>query len=394
MNPIRLLPGGRRPRHAIALLICLALGLGTTAGPWLMAMPGRAQSAPVLRVGVVDGSQPCAWSDDGVWQGLAVDLWNRIASREQIAFVFSSWPSTQALLEASSSDRVDIAVGCLNVSPDRLERHRFSLPFQEDGLAVMVANSRLDLGRAFLGSLLAPTLVKLLGGFLAVIALLSLLTWRLEGYSDQPETRRLGVRRSFSKLFQVLATGPGSNTIVVTTKGNVVVLLAYLVRIVSASLLVGYLTVNVVQETQGRLSGRLERPADLLGLRVAVRSGSVSEALLRELNAASQAARSRAVLIGSVSEGPPLLRAGKVDAVLADNLQLIWLQHRQSDRRVQTRLALEGIRPESQAFVFSPSLSEATAERIDLAISSLKRQGVVSELRSSVLNDEGAAARK
>jgi ABC-type amino acid transport substrate-binding protein len=100
------------------------------------------------------------------------------------------------------------------------------------------------------------------------------------------------------------------------------------------------------------------------------------------------------VLIGSVSEGPPLLRAGKVDAVLADNLQLIWLQHLQSDRRVQTRLALEGIRPESQAFVFSPSLSEATAERIDLAISSLKRQGVVSELRSSVLNDEGAAARK
>ncbi|MFM8604581.1 MAG: substrate-binding periplasmic protein, partial [Cyanobium sp.] len=210
----------------------------------------------------------------------------------------------------------------------------------------------------------------------------------------QEETRRLGVWRSFSKLFQVLATGPGSNTIVVTSRGNGLVIVAYLVRSVSASLLVGYLTVNVVQETQGRLSGRLERPADLLGLRVAVRPGSVSEALLRELNATAAVGRARPVLIARVSEGAALLSAGKVDAVLADNQQLTWLQNRQSDRRVLTRLALEGIRPESQAFVFAPSLPAETAERINLMISALKRQGVVGELRGNVLGEGGMAARR
>ncbi|MFM7362677.1 MAG: ligand gated channel (GIC family) protein, partial [Cyanobium sp.] len=45
----------------------------------LTAPAPRAQATPVLRVGVVDGSQPCAWRENGVWQGLAVDLWNRIA---------------------------------------------------------------------------------------------------------------------------------------------------------------------------------------------------------------------------------------------------------------------------------------------------------------------------
>jgi ABC-type amino acid transport substrate-binding protein len=123
---------------------------------------------------------------------------------------------------------------------------------------------------------------------------------------------------------------------------------------------------------------------------VAVRPGSVSEALLREVNSRGSGPPATAVLIRRVAEGPPLLMRGRVDAVLADNLQLTWLQEHQEQagtKRVPlpTRLALQGIRPESQAFVFSPSLPEATAARIDLAISAVKRNGVVSELRESLL---------
>lgn len=319
-----------------------------------------------------------------MWKGLVVDLWNRIASREQLAFVIRPMPNTASLLEATASNQIDVAIGCLNVSPERLDRLRFSLPFQEDGLAVMVANSRLDLGRAFLSSLFGPTLLQLLGGYLAAIALLTWLTWRVEGYGSRAETLRHGKQRTVSKLFQVLATGPGGNVVADTTRGNLMVLGAYLVRIVAASLLVGYLTVTVVNETQGRLSSRLESVEGLRGLRVAVRSGSVSEALLREVNSRGEEAEAQPVLIRRVSEGPMLLQQKQVDAVLADNLQLTWLQERQP-KPPRTRLALQGIRPESQAFVFAPSLSAETADRIDLAISSVKRSGVVSELREALL---------
>ncbi len=371
----------RRRRLPLPIVVVLLAGAVGTAG----ALPAKAVAVPpVLQVGVVDGSQPCVVRQGDAWEGLAVDLWNRIASREQLAFVLRPSPDTRSLLEAVAANRVDLAIGCINVSPERLARLRFSLPFQEDGLAVMVANTPLDLGRAFLGALFGPTLLHLLGGFLAGIGLLTLLTWHVEGYAKREETRRLGRRRAVSKLFQVLATGPGGNVMVETTRGNLIVLVAYLVRIVAASLLVGYLTVNVVRETQGRLSGRLESPADLRGRRVAVRIGSVSEALLRELNGRGEGRPVRLVLIRSVGEGPGLLARGRVDAVLADTLQLTWLQAQQSGR-VQTRLALQGIRPESQAFVYAPSLPRATAERINLAISELKRSGVVSELRDGVL---------
>jgi hypothetical protein len=162
---------------------------------------------------------------------------------------------------------VDVAVGCINLSPERLESTTFSLPFQEDGLAVLALRNRLDLGKAFLRSLIGPALLQLLGGFLILIGLISLLTWRVEGHGRSDTTRTLGATRSFARIFQILATGPGSNTIVETTRGHLLVLLAYLVRIVAASLLVGFLTVHVVEETRERSAGSLQGLEDLRGRR-------------------------------------------------------------------------------------------------------------------------------
>jgi ABC-type amino acid transport substrate-binding protein len=352
------------------LALLLALGL-----------PGAAAAESVLRVGLVDGSPPCSSQDAGVWGGLSVDLWNRIATLEQLPYVVSSWPSVQQMLDASRDGRLDVAVGCINVSPERLRRYRFSLPFQEDGLAVMVGKSRLDLGRSFLLALFTPTLLQLLGGYLLAIALLTWLTWTLEAYPLQPQTISQGRLRTFSKLFQVLATGPGSNTIVSTTRGNGIVFLAYLVRIVSASLLVGYLTVNVAREVQGTAGGRIRSEGDLRGRRVGVRSGTVSEALLRELNAAAGGEKVTIVPLASIASGVDLLASRRIDALLGDNLQLSYLLLHSETKGFLPSLALEGIRPESQAFAFSQGLPVATTDRINLAISTLKRTGVVSELR-------------
>jgi ABC-type amino acid transport substrate-binding protein len=336
---------------------------------------------PVLRVGVVDGAPPCSYREAGAWKGLAVDLWNRIATREQLPYVVSEWPSVREMLEATRRGSLDVAVGCLNVSPDRLETYRFSLPFQEDGLAVMVVQSRLDLGRSFLAALLTPTLLQLLGGYLLAIGALSLLTWRVEHYGQQAQTLSDGQLRSFSKVFQILATGPGSNTLVSTTRGHGVVLMAYMVRIVSASLLVGYLTVNVAREVQGSASGSIRSEADLLGLRVGVRQGTVSESLLKELNKGSAAAKTTIVPLNTIGAGLDLLVARRIDALLGDNLQLSYLLIHAKVKGLVPSLALQGIRPESQAFAFAPDLPEATAERIDQSISELKRSGLVSTLR-------------
>ena len=370
----------------------LALGPGLALG-LAMATTGQAAAAPVLRVGLVDGSPPCSYREAGVWRGLAIDLWNQVATLEHLPYVVTEWPSVRQMLEASREGRLDVAVGCINVSPDRLQRYRFSLPFQEDGLAVMVVKSRLDLGRSFLGALLTPTLLQLLGGYLLAIAVLTWLTLRLEARTHPAPVSRRSSLRHCSKVFQVLATGPGSNTIVSTTRGNGVVILAYLVRIVSASLLVGYLTVNVAGEIQDKASGAIQSPADLRGLRVGVRSGTVSEALLKELNAGGTWEKVTMVALDSIGAGAEQLASRQIDALVGDNLQLSHLLLQDQSKRFLPSLALEGIRPESQAFAYAQALPEATASRIDQAISALKRSGVVSELRQQATTRENSQGR-
>jgi ABC-type amino acid transport substrate-binding protein len=139
--------------------------------------------------------------------------------------------------------------------------------------------------------------------------------------------------------------------------------------------------VNVAGEIQGKATGAIRSPADLRGLRVGVRAGTVSEALLKELNATSSGTKVTIVPVASIGAGGEQLAARRIDALVGDNLQLSHLLLQETAKGFLPSLALEGIRPESQAFAFSPALPEATTDRIDQAISALKRSGVVSELR-------------
>ncbi len=134
------------PQLPIPLLRALAIGL------LLAAMP--LQAAAVLRVGVADGSQPCSFRKQGSWSGMAVELWQRIADQERLPYVLVARESTASLLEATRRGELDVAIGCITVSPERLGSNRFSLPFQETGLGVMTLRSRLDLGVSLLQSLL------------------------------------------------------------------------------------------------------------------------------------------------------------------------------------------------------------------------------------------------
>jgi polar amino acid transport system substrate-binding protein len=119
----------------------------------------------------------------------------------------------------------------------------------------------------------------------------------------------------------------------------------------------------------------------------------VSEALLKELNAGTTGPKVSILPMASIRSGFDLLVSGRVDALLGDNLQLSYLLTHSELNGALPSLALQGIRPESQAFAFASGLPQATAERIDLAISALKRSGVVSSLRQQATEPVSAPAR-
>lgn len=367
----------------------MALGLllsGVCLAPVAVAVAapqGSTSAQAVLRVGVVDGAQPCSDEQNGQWQGLAVELWSRLASGERLPFMLESRPSAASLLSDVQQGNLDVGVGCLTITPERVNRIRFALPFQEMGLAVLQRLNRLDAGEAVLRSLLSRDLLQLLAVYLAGTALVSALLWRCENHGHSDDGRRHGRRRTFAKVFQILATGPGTNTIASTTRGHALVMVSYLIRIVTASLLVTTITVKVVREP-ALLGSDLRRLTDLQGQRVAARPGSVSEEMLRAINAAGVGPAIRIVALPQVIQAPDLLLEDRADAVLAEDQQLQYALQNSNKRGLV--ISLRGLQQESQAFALSPRLSDDIVARINRGLSWLKRSGVVRELQRSAMN--------
>ena len=368
----------RRARFAL-LSALAALGL---AGLPVKAEP----TAPaVLRVGVVDGSQPCSYREAGAWQGIAVDLWSQVAHREAIPYVLRPMPSIRAMLAATRTGQLDVAVECINLSPDRLRRYRFSLPFQEDGQAVMVISNPFGLGQAFVSALFSATLLRLLVVTLALNLLLTASVWRLEDHPEKRAATRRQQLQGVARVFAALSTGSGDELVVASTRGRLLVMLAYLLRITASAVLVGFLTVELVQEAQGRAGRTVQRLSDLAGLRVGLKPGTVSEDLVKEINRKAPAQPATIVPISRIDQALPALANRRIDAVLADELQLQYLiQTNPSPHQIPV-LAISRIRPELQGFALSPSLPDGLVRRIDLAISELKRSGELQRLRDEAL---------
>jgi ABC-type amino acid transport substrate-binding protein len=345
--------------------------IGLLSGLVLCAAP-PALAAQVLRVGVLDHSPPCAERvGPGSWRGKALELWRQVAEQQRLPYVLRGYDTPQALLEASQSGAVDVGVGCLTISPERLGRYRFSLPFQEEGLAVLMATDRFGAGRTLLKVVLNPQLLQVLAGYLVAIGLLSLVVWRDE-HRNHPHATRREQLRSYALFFQVLATGPGTNVIVNRTRGHLLVIVGWVVRIVGGSLILSTITVDALKHPLlGRY--RLGSIADLEGLRVAVRPGSISAKLLQH---PPLMGRVQPVELGSLQQAPAMLLEERADVVLADEAQLQHLLDSLPAReRRRLQIDLRGTSRQSQALAFSPSLDPAVAARIDRAISEAKRDG-------------------
>ena len=100
------------------------------------------------------------------------------------------------------------------------------------------------------------------------------------------------------------------------------------------------------------------------------------------------------VPIDSIRDSLLALKDGRVNAVLADELQLRYLQSHAASSGIIPVLAMSGIRPELQGFALSPKLNPETVKRINLSISQLKRNGLVQQLRNEALAGPGSASNR
>lgn len=376
------------------------------AGP-LAASPAAASAAPStalaagtqtmgarplpLRVGLSAKSTPCTFFPEGHFQGSFYEAWQEIAATANLPFEIVSVPTFRQLLDAGQSGQVDVAVGCINMTPERLAKYRFSVPLESDGISVLVRREQSKTWLTILRTLGSPGILGLLAGILSFVLLMTLLLWRIEGYGKQESTQASGRPRTFAKVFQILLTGPGTNTIASTVRGNSLISLVYFVRIVAASVLVSLISVNVIKRSTEEAESHVSALQHLSGKTVSVGPGSVSEHWIegfnQQLGSGDDAKRIKLHAMDSLIKSCDLLIAGQVDAVIADNAQVQYYRTK-INPRAPLQVAIRNIHRQSQGLILSPQLPDATALRINQAIARIKETGTADAILRRYVPEE------
>ena len=245
------------------------------------------------------------------------------------------------------------------MTPERLAKYRFSVPIEEDGISVVLRREQTQTWLTILRTIGSPGIMGLLAVILSFVLFVTLILWRIEGYGRQESTSTTGRPRTFAKLYQILLTGPGTNTIASTVRGNSLISFVYFVRIVAASVLVSLVSVNVIKRSTEEAASRVNGVQDLAGKTVSVGQGSVSEHWIEGWNAqlgpGEQARRIQIQPLDSLAKGHgrALGRPGRCRHRRQRPGRL--LPHQDQPAR-PLQVAIRNIHRQSQGLILSPQL--------------------------------------
>src|SRR4029079_2080815 len=76
---------------------------------------------------------------DGVWQGISIDLWRRIAAEKNWRYRFEEVQTVPELIGGVATSKFDVAVAALTVTPARERMLDFTSSFFSTGLGIAVA---------------------------------------------------------------------------------------------------------------------------------------------------------------------------------------------------------------------------------------------------------------
>ena len=357
-----------------ALSISLLIGILLPGA--VFAQGGSEISTSGVNVGIYV-SPPFVVAENNTFDGMAIDLWEVVAGKLDLATHYVAYPTFRELVEATRAGDVDAAVTNLTITRNRAELISFTQPWYDAGLRIMVPDEgsggfwNVVSGLSDAGHLRAYTWL------LAVIAVatIGLTLFDRKFDPDFPKRWREGIAESFYHVVSIATAGR-------TARKN---LFGWIGRIWQALWLVvgvgviAYITSSVTSVmTTVSIERGIHSLADLPGKTVGVFTGSVAEDFVTELGIASRS-------YPDVDTAAAAMQSGDIDAIVGDAPILEHFAHSKPEENA----AVVGniFHPDKYGFAF-PHDSELTRP-VTLQILELIEDGTVEELRSRYFGTEG-----
>jgi polar amino acid transport system substrate-binding protein len=307
----------------IAVLMVPALA---EAGPALAQTKAASGSAENPMIVATHEAPPFAFrGPGGEWQGIAIDLWKRIADRMNVRYRFEP-ASLSGMIEGIADKQFDASVAALTITAERESLVDFTEPFYTTGFGIAVPARGAD-WVGIVRSVLSWKFIQAVLALTAVLMLVGFFTWLFERRRNPehfggPWWRGLGSAFWFSAV-TMTTVGYGDKA-PRTVGGRVVALMWMFAAIIIISTFTGMIASAL---TATRLEGKVQGPSDLANVRVGSVPNSASDGWLAERHVAFRPYK-------DVKSGLGALAAGRIDAFVYDKPLLQYLIKEDSDGKV------------------------------------------------------------
>lgn len=267
-----------------------------------------------LSVGLA-GSEPFVFEDEN--RGIASEIWDEIADTKDWNYKYVSFDNVEDALHSLKRGDLDLVVGPISITSNRLENMRFSQPFYNSSISILSRVESRNLWQR-IKPLLSLKLLIAIGAFLVILAIVGSLLWLAER-KDSPEQFPNGVIKGIGTgmwlaIVTMTTTGYGDKA-PVTLLGRVITGAWMVISIIFAtSMVAGIASILTLSTLDTTTIANIEQ---LSGRKAATISDSPSEHFLKTSDV-------QVTGVSDLEEAFEKLMQKSVDAVVYDRPQLLY----------------------------------------------------------------------
>jgi polar amino acid transport system substrate-binding protein len=284
-----------------------------------------AQSAPAegqtLRVGIA-GEPPSVMTTAGQPSGITVEYWQELAQEMNLKYKLVAYTTVETSLAALDKGEVDLALGSISITSDRITQYDFTQPISQGNLTVLLPSENPTLWSTIKPFLGWAFLSSVGGIFLTLFVVGNLLWWAERKENDDfPKTYMQGVNEGMWCAIATFTTVGYGDRVPVTSLGRSIAAIWMILSLVIVTSLTAGIATTLAVAFSNQPSRQISQPQDLAGSRMAaVGKGSPAEKW-------AQFYQARVSVAETLEDAISLLENKQVDGVVYTRLPLEYFLH-------------------------------------------------------------------
>jgi len=246
-----------------------------------MLAQGQAPPSRTLIVGTKEAPPFAMKNPQGIWTGISIDLWHKIAEDLNIAYKFQEM-DLRGLLDGVANGSLDAAVSALTVTTEREKLLDFSHPYYVTGLGIAVASTSKSPWLAVLKRFFSLKFLAIVVSLTVLLLALGSLVWWFE-HKRNPQQfggkLSEGIGSGFWWSAVTMTTVGYGDKAPVTAGGRLVAFIWMFGAIILISSFTAAITSTL---TVTKLASPVHGPGDLPSVIVGTVANTTSESYLRD----------------------------------------------------------------------------------------------------------------